>query len=103
MKLQEFKVKGYELIVLTARGESSRSITEQYIETYLPNIFYAVHMTNKSKGQICKEQNIHILIDNNLGNISDAEKHGVIGIPLGPWNWTHKHKNNILSWKELQI
>lgn len=101
-KLLEFKSKDYDLVILTARDEGARPITEQYINTHLPNIFSAFYFSNR-KGYTCKKENIDILIDDNLINIYDAEINGVIGIPLGSWSWTRTHPKCVPSWKDLEL
>jgi uncharacterized HAD superfamily protein len=103
-KLQELKNSGHELVILTAREYISKNTVNNYIEKYLPNIFKEIHLIgDSSKGKFCKDNDIHILIDDNLDNISEAEKHGVIGIPFGILPWTRRHTKHVPGWRDIQI
>lgn len=83
--LQELKDTGrYEFVVVTARQNSLREITCQWIERHYPGIFSALHFGNhygeghkKSKAEMCIEAGAKMLIDDSLRYAKDVSSAGI--------------------------
>jgi len=108
--------KDFELYILTARNTDIRNHTQNWIEHHFPKIFkeiifskYLVEGTFvKTKGEICKERGISLIVDDNLEYIIDCDKHGIKTILFdyrGNYAWAKgdipKKTNVAKTWKEV--
>lgn len=106
----------FELFIITARSTDVEKHTTAWIEHHYPNIFkeiifskYIVEGTFvKTKGEICKELGISLIVDDNLEYIIDCDKHGIKTILFdceGNYAWSKGEisKNTVVAktWKEV--
>ncbi|MEX0933962.1 MAG: hypothetical protein WD003_01740 [Candidatus Paceibacterota bacterium] len=104
----------HELHIITARPSSAKEVSVRWLEKHFPNTFKSVHFTkhyynetSKSKGDICRELDISIFIDDAPHNVDDVapvvEK---VFLMHSPWNkeYTPAHTNvaRVHSWKEIR-
>jgi uncharacterized HAD superfamily protein len=107
--------KNNELYIITARANSIKKDTEEWIEKYFPNIFSKIYFTNEfshgvseiTKKKICDNLDIDIYIEDNLEfALECAEPNRKVFLIDHPWNQTDKLPANIKrvkSWKEINI
>lgn len=102
------------LVIITARDEEMRKVTEQWVSDHLPAVFHSIHFVGalskngppkKSKGDVCKEQNLTALIDD---SIEFAASCNALGIPTlifdTPWNRKEtipSLSKRIMGWREV--
>ncbi len=108
--IKELK-KDYDLFVITARSDSISKETISWLENYFPNSFKDVLFTNhyekdsKSKGDVCLDLNIDILIDDNLDNVYDClDKGKEVLLFDNIWNRDNFQNENIkrvYSWVDI--
>lgn len=82
--------------VITGRSESSRIITERWLANHFPGEIESHHFTNafpingevtKSKGGICRELGITLMVDDSLEFAETCIENGVTVIIFdAPWN-----------------
>ncbi len=113
--LEKLKNTGYSLKVVTARiWDIFWEYTQKWLEKYYPNVFddiiYANHFTSKdkSKSELCKENDIFTMVEDNFDYALDLAQNGIKTYLLEkPWN-RHRmdeHKNiiKVKSWQEIRI
>jgi 5'(3')-deoxyribonucleotidase len=108
--------KKYDLYVVTARTKDVKKHTRKWIKYHFPGIFKKIIFGHsiedvkykKTKGQICKENNISLLIDDNKKYILDVHKQNIKTIVFdykGKYAWSKaKYPKSIPianSWKEV--
>ena len=76
----ELKNMGYEIIIITARGEELdyeyERITKDFLNKY--NLPYdKIFFGNYPKGNIAKKENLSIFVDDRLYNLDDVSQHGI--------------------------
>lgn len=100
----------YRLIVVTARPETQREYTENWLVQEFPGVFDSVHMrTNFSathdKGRVCTRLGAAVLIDDAVHNIDAAISSGVRGILFGDYpmqhNYIQDHHERALDWQQV--
>jgi len=86
--------KEYNVVFITARRpvhkESTRKWLDEYIDTETP--LYLSHnpianQAAQSKGEICAELGVSLLIDDNVDNCQSALQYGVDAIVFGEYGW----------------
>lgn len=105
-----------ELFIITARSNEIKKETEEWVETFFPNIFSEIHYARQfikdeeettSKKTICDNLNIDILIEDSLKYATECEAScKKIFLIDNVWNQTDKMPPNIKrvhSWKEINI
>jgi len=106
-ELKRLKKIAGKIVIVTARSQlENEDVLRRFCQTFYPDIFTDFFFCNlfsengirKSKGQICKENNISVLIDDSLHHVEDALQYEVIGIPFGKNPWT---KASITEWTDL--
>ena len=114
-KLIELKNKWYLLQIVTARNEKKLwKYTYDWIEKYYENIFHNIIFANhyselhKSKADICKEQNIQHMVEDNPYFAKELSENNIQTFLLEkPWNkhLTNLHKNIIpvKNWHNICI
>ncbi|KAI9639630.1 HAD-like domain-containing protein [Dioszegia hungarica] len=114
--LQKLKDMGYRLIIITARGESSREVSEDWIAEHMPDLFDEIHFTGafvhlaatheedeghvarravlshkkRTKAEICHETGAFVLIDDSAENVLHATLHSsppVQCLLFGTYGW----------------
>jgi hypothetical protein len=113
-KVKLFKQMWYELQVITWRHKTLKNHTYNWIDKYFPDLFSKIHITQsyipweKTKWEVCKEENIDIIIDDIPhfigGTIDEKLK---IYLFNRPWNEDYISSNKNLtrfdSWKNIVI
>jgi len=104
----------HDLIVITSRPTKFESKTMNWLDTHFNNLFDDVlHSSdfhtgnglNKTKGEICKELDLDLLIDDQGAYVLDCAKKGIKAILLdAPWNQDcpeHKNIIRVKDWHEI--
>ena len=80
MILRMLKEEGHELIIITARGIYSSHIidlTEQRLEKDNMNIFDKYYFAVEDKAEVCKKENIDVMIDDSNHNCKNTSENGI--------------------------
>ena len=90
---------GYRLVVVTARSEDIRGVTEDTLSRFFPSV-RELHMTGGgSKGAICRGLGARWLFDDALHNIESAIQAGVEGVLVSSahthWNHSERQREDI--------
>lgn len=111
-KLEEFKNKGYQLYILTARIDKITDLTKKRIDKNIPGIFsqtniiFANYHTEKArpKREICKEIGANIMIEDNLQFAEELASKGITTYLLKkPRNKQYKNTNPLIisvNWRD---
>lgn len=97
-------LNGNKIIIITARDEEFHDDPYKQSEVWLKknNIYYDKLIVNaRKKGEICKQENIDLFIDDNISNCLDVLKYGIKSILL---NKQKPKDNKIISfdnWKDI--
>ena len=112
-KLKEHIELGYSFKIVTARnGDLFWEYTKKWIEKHYPGIFddiiFANHFSKeeKTKSQICIENNIFHMVEDNIDYALDLAKSGIITYLIKkPWNMyreeSHHNMIRVKSWDEI--
>lgn len=104
---------GHHLELITARPKIMEVKTRNWINKYFPDKFSNIHITNSyalegtsvKKSEVCKKQNIPLIIDDSPHHAIDCASAGVDAILLNyPWNLNVAMPENVTrvnSWKEI--
>lgn len=101
-----------KMYIVTGRQDSVREETETWIETYFPNIFDDVILTNSytphevKKSDICRALNIGLIIDDNKDICDQCIEAGTdainfIGGDIYPW--CEENEISLKRWDELKL
>ena len=78
---KELKNIGYEIIIVTARGEEKINTEYEKITIdYLKKenlLFDKIYFGDQTKGEIAKKENLSIFVDDRLYNLDDVSQHGI--------------------------
>lgn len=112
----ELKRRGYELHVITARGDNVRELTRLWISKHFPETFADVHFTNhyssdekkKPKSEVCRALGIGLMIEDNIDYALELADNGVRTILLErPWNRhrseSHAFVRKVKGWQEALL
>jgi len=101
----------YELIIVSGRQHDWQVATEDWILQHFPGIFTKVLLAGgeeglqqKSKGQLCVENDVVWLIDDNVDHALSAEELGVKVLVFGTYGWHHKmppHMTKCKDWNAV--
>jgi len=108
----------HTLIVITSRRVETRELTEQWVDTYFPNIFESISMAglwdnantasaiNLTKGDICESLGVDVLIDDQLKHCYGVAERGIHSIIYGDYEWNKEDclpekVTRCQSWKEI--
>ncbi|MCX6754065.1 MAG: HAD family hydrolase [Candidatus Nomurabacteria bacterium] len=89
------KKEGHKLSVVTGRIYSLTQQTEEWIDKYFKNIFSGIYHTNSygltgvkiKKSEMCKKQNMNLIVDDDLIHIIDCTNAGIpVFVFNSPWN-----------------
>ena len=102
--------KDNELIFITSRPIKLKNITENFIKNNFKELLFRILFSNDffqqgnlSKGEICQQENIDFLIEDNKDySISCAEKGIKVILFDKPWNRNFEHENvtRVSGWEE---
>ncbi|KAG8967359.1 hypothetical protein FRC03_010104 [Tulasnella sp. 419] len=93
------KERGYRLVIVTARSDEHRQITEDAIRRYFPDIFENIYFTVSlgrrgssylSKPQILASIGAMAFIDDSLDNAMDCARAGFPSILFGQYMWNQR-------------
>ena len=87
----------YDLILITARPDTVRNVSERWLESHFPETFKHTHFVGLSKDSPTKlsvmdRYDAVGLIDDNLHNIEDVAAAGKKAILFGDYHWNQIHK-----------
>jgi uncharacterized HAD superfamily protein len=106
----ELVLKKYDSYFISSRSKLLKEKTKDFFYSNFSNnkykfIFSGEIYGGKSKAEICKEEGIHKMIEDNADYAFDCAKKGIITFLIDkPWNKNHrKHKNiiKVKDWKDL--
>ncbi|KAG9017622.1 hypothetical protein FRB90_000492 [Tulasnella sp. 427] len=96
---KQLKAMGYRLIIVTARSDEHRKITEDAINKYFPGVFDGLEFTASiggrgssqlTKPQMLKQLGASMLIDDSLDNCMDCAKSGIPVLLFGDYEWNKR-------------
>ena len=101
-----------KLYIVTGRQDTVRDETEDWIDTFFPNIFDDVILTNSytphevKKSDICRALNIGLIIDDNKGICDQCIEAGTdalnfVGDEIYPW--CEESEISIKGWNTLKL
>ncbi len=108
--------KDFDLYLVTARTKSTKKTTRVWMAHHFPGLFKRIIFGQyrnggyfrKTKGQICKEQGISLIIDDRFDYALDCHKHGVKAIVIDyddSYAWSKgkfpKGMEKAKNWKEV--
>lgn len=101
----------YELVIVTSRPPGWRAATERWLNEHFPGIFKQILFTRESessehtsKGQICAENRVSWLIDDNVEHAQSAVDEGIDILLFGDYGWHHKvppHFHRCKNWAQV--
>lgn len=104
----------HELYVVSARHNYLRLPTEQWLERHFPKMFRGLHLVEdglqngeaeKTKGEICRELNCDLLIDDGSHHVESLLTAGLKVIIFShPWNIYHRFPPKVQraeNWQEV--
>tara|TARA_B100001094_G_scaffold332711_1_gene405994 strand:- start:4864 stop:5517 length:654 start_codon:yes stop_codon:yes gene_type:complete len=107
--IEILRKEGYKLSIVTGRQNYAETQTKQFIESFIPNTFEDVHLTNSfslegeelSKYEICKSINADILIDDNIRYCEECSSKNITALVYGeyPWNKNSVHERLSANWE----
>ena len=112
-ELQKYKSKWYSFKIITARNwDLFSKYTYNWVEKYYPWIFddiiFANHFSCKEryKADICKEQNIYHMVEDNMDYAFELAENGIKTFLLEkPWNKKRKEEHQklirIKNWNNI--
>jgi len=86
-------LKKYDIVLITSRNPALEAGTRRWIDEQVSpdvEIFFAKNPSisvGKSKGQLCKELGVSILIDDNEDHCQSALDNGVKAVMFGKYGW----------------
>ena len=104
--------KTYDVVFITARRLVHKDSTRQWLDAtidatiplYLSQNPFA-NEAAQSKGEICAELGVDILIDDNVDNCQSALQYGVEAILFGNYGWNAEPPADVLrcvSWRDVE-
>jgi uncharacterized HAD superfamily protein len=114
-KVRELKEKWHELFIITARNSTfftqyTIDWVQKHFQDIFDGIFFADHFTDKhkEKSEICKEQWIELMIEDNLDYAIELANNWIITFVLEkPWNsYRSEHYENVIrvwDWNWVNI
>lgn len=105
--------KNHEIIFVTSRPSRFGEKTKQFFEKHFPEISFKIFhsdennfsKTGKRKLDICLEQEIDLLIEDQLDYAAPCSSEGIpVFLFDRPWNQQGRNKNGLIrvsSWKEI--
>lgn len=101
----------HEIIFVTSRPVSVKGKTENFIKKHFPNIPVKIFFSSDyyggelTKSQICDDQGVDFLVEDNKYYAFDCAKNGTCVFLLDkPWNKNHEEHTNLVkvnNWDEI--
>jgi uncharacterized HAD superfamily protein len=107
------QLKVYDLVLITARPEHVRSVTEEWLAKHFPNTFSEIHLIGDSiglggmkqtKGDMAIVLGIQIFIEDSLSNAKNIAAKGIPVVLIdAPWNQGDLPDDitRAFSWEEI--
>lgn len=87
--------KHYELVIITGRPDIIGEVTRIWLAKHYPVLFKDIVFTNfydpdkrRTKGEICKELGVELLIDDHPAHLLSVAEQGIDGFLFGNFPWT---------------
>lgn len=103
--------ESYDVVFITARPPAQKEATRRWLDEHIDPEIPLYLSSNplfdhvaQSKGEICAELGVDLLIDDHIDNCDSAMQHGVRAILFGDYGWNHAAPSDIqrcLSWSEI--
>lgn len=104
--------KNYEFYFITSRPEEIKEKTIFSLNQLFDGIKFNLHFSggpwsseNKSKGELCNDFGIRVIVEDNPDYALDCAEKGVMVFLIDkPWNKNHKEHENIIkikTWEEI--
>lgn len=104
--------KKYDVVFITARRpqhkDSTRRWLDEHIDATIPlylSLNPFANETAQSKGQMCREMGVSILIDDNVDNCQSAIDYDVEAIVFGNYGWNAEppvEAARCISWRDVE-
>lgn len=104
--------RNYDIVFITARRpthkESTRLWLDKYIDASIPLYLSLNPFANEaaqSKGEICAELGVDLLIDDNVDNCKSALQYGVDVVLFGNYGWNADAPADMprcISWRDVE-
>lgn len=102
----------HKLIVITAKPETIRQKTEEWLSRHFSNVFESLHFTNhfigdaakRKKSEVCLELGVEVFVEDALHNAVDVAGAGIPVLLLdAPWNQGEipSGVTRVFSWDEI--
>ncbi|MDB5177350.1 MAG: hypothetical protein JWN75_1018 [Candidatus Saccharibacteria bacterium] len=99
--------KRFHVIMITSRKDTWEPATRKWFRDHFSKDDIELYFTGhhqaddfKSKGEICKELNVELLIDDNYDHCKSAVDLGIKAILFGSYGWTKQGEHNIPNCKD---
>ena len=110
--LEHRKKAGYRLVLVTARNDKAKQLTEYQLQTHFAGLFdeiiFAQHYTEHHipKSQIAKRVGAAYFIEDNMDYALEVAEHGIeVFLLAKPRNThrteTHPHLHKVADWKNI--
>lgn len=105
--LEILKQEGHELIVITARGGLNKKmidITKKRLEESKMDIFDKYYFAAENKVEVCKNENIDVMIDDAYGNCKSISENKIKTIYLKDapsYNLENEYVKVLYNWGEI--
>jgi len=98
--------KKYTVILLTSRNPALEEGTKNWVDTHMGGgieLYFAKNMrmnAGKSKGELCKEMGVSLLIDDNIDHCQSALDNGIDAVLFGDYGWHHSVPEGAVNCKD---
>lgn len=86
--------KKYKIVFITARDETLKTATIEWLTQNLPQLEYDIYFTNHlveenrlTKGEVCKQVGAQYLLDDNIDHCRSALENDVQAVLFGDYGW----------------
>jgi len=105
--------QNHEFCIITAKPESFKEKTEEWLEKHFPNMFDKLVFTNafhgdgkkRKKSEVCNELGVQIYIEDAMHNAQDVADNGIpVFLMDSPWNQGELPSpliTRVFSWDEI--
>jgi len=104
--------KDYTVVFITARRPAGKDSTRQWLDEHIDSTVPLYLSLNpvansaaQSKGEICAELGVDLLIDDNVDNCHSAMQHGVEAILFGTYGWSVDAPSDVTrcnTWNDIE-
>lgn len=99
--INKLKKDGHEIIIVTARSSAKENQNIDFLNAH--NIpFDKFYEGIKDKGELCKKENVDVLIDDSYKHYKQCEKQNIRAILFdAPYNKKYEECERVTSWNEV--